>query len=842
MKKWIIVAFFILLLAGFSPPPQENDISLSVEAGFGSNGYYRAGEWTPLRVTVSSESENVNGFLRVRLPGGLDGVESGFQTPINFDRRSGDATLFLYTVLPSFAREVEVELVRDDGRIVSRGIDDVSQIAARDVMYGVITESLTGTIDTTRIPVGRGDNFQVNWALSEIPPDPNVLRSLDIMVFFDVDTGNLSVEQREALNAWIAGGGHLMVMGGANWQRTSAGLADLLPVQIEGTVPDVSIEALGPFLASTTGGLEEPTVISDIAPFEGSEVLLRSADNYPLIVRAEAGAGKVDYLAFDPQTAPLDEYDDLPRLWFELTTNQSPEPSWTDGFVDWSSAQRAVRVASNFDFPSVLQLLTFLGIYVLLIGPINYVLLRFLRRHELAWFTIPIFIVGFTVVAYFYGFSLRGNEPSVNHISVIQVWDDSELARVDTVFGIFSPRRTTFDVELEGMMSMRPLPQTDGDLLVDQTFSTQAIDITQGDTYRANDIPVDAGIVTSFTAEGYTPAPDYAGEVGWNLSSTGQTARLDGFIQTGITLDDAVLLVKDGSIYMGEINANDRREFDLTVALQEPSWLTFGNRTDTNQRFQFNGRQGRSMSYIVNNYYGVNCPQPGEFGTLIQIMQDDLLNCEPYEGFSDPELQSRLLILQSVLNDIDFSGGRGLDAYVVGWADSAPFSVDLTDQEEIITHQVLYIFRLSGHVNTTGQVAIAPGLMTWTVAGRTNPDTRRDISPYNITITSNEQAVMRFVPFEDLQHAAINGFEATMNIVGSQSIVKFALWNWETGEWDDVEPTIDDVDFLMKIQMTGEEARQYIGPNNALEVRINIEDDLDYANVTQLEVTMFGEL
>jgi hypothetical protein len=440
---------------------------------------------------------------------------------------------------------------------------------------------------------------------------------------------------------------------------------------------------------------------------------------------------------------------------------------------------------------------------VLLIGPINYMLLHFLRRRELAWFTIPVLIVGFTVVAYFYGFSLRGNEPSINHISIIQVWDDSDLARVDTVFGIFSPRRTTFDVELGGMMAMRPLPQSDNNIIGNQSFSSQAIDITQGETYRANNIPVDAGIVTSFTAEGYTPAVDYEGAVSWQISASDETAGIDGFIENEIALEDAVLLVKDGSVYIGDLAANERYDFSLSINLQEPSLQTLGNGFDPSTRFNFDGRPGRKLSSVINNFYGVNCPQPGDFGSLIQIMQDDLVNCEPYEGFSEPDLQSRLLILQSVLNDIDFSGGRGLDAYVVGWADSAPFSADLTNQNETITHQVLYVFQLPGHVETRGDIAIAPGLMTWTVAGRTNPNTRRDVSPYNISITSSEQAVMRFVPFEDLQDAAIDRFEVTMSIVGSESIVQFSLWNWESGEWEPVEPERNEEGRALHIQRSG---------------------------------------
>jgi hypothetical protein len=68
-----------------------------------------------------------------------------------------------------------------------------------------------------------------------------------VLILNDVDTTALSGEQRQALETWVAHGGHLIVGGGAGAARTVAGLADpstalrqgsehgLLPVTVGGT-------------------------------------------------------------------------------------------------------------------------------------------------------------------------------------------------------------------------------------------------------------------------------------------------------------------------------------------------------------------------------------------------------------------------------------------------------------------------------------------------------------------------------------------------------------------------------------------------------------------------------
>ena len=136
---------------------------------------------------------------------------------------------------------------------------------------------------------------------------------------------------------------------------------------------------------------DEPAIVT-VAEVQPPAVAGRAEDGAPLIVRAAYGDGLVDFLAVDPQSEPLRSWNETKRLWYSLVASSGQKPSWSDGFVNWSTAREATLTTSNTVLPTFLQLCGFLTLYIVLVGPLNYLVLRRLNRRELAWFTIPALI------------------------------------------------------------------------------------------------------------------------------------------------------------------------------------------------------------------------------------------------------------------------------------------------------------------------------------------------------------------------------------------------------------------------------------------------------------------
>jgi hypothetical protein len=628
-------------------------VTLSVNGGY--SGYYRRGQWTPLRVSVSNSGDDLAGYIRVRTGeiGGLE--ETTYRTPIDLPR-GARKQVFLYISLENFASSVQVEVVNRSGRVVARENVDLSMARAEDVLYAVVTESPFGAVDLTALVPGIGDGHQTNWRVEDIPALADALAGLDVLMFHDVDTGNLTAEQQAAITGWTLAGGHLIVTGGDSWQRTTAGLLDLLPVTLRGTVPISSLTALADYLSLPSGPLDEGMTATDSEPKPSAQIVVRVEDS-PLIVRHSFGGGVVDFLAVDPHAEPLRSWSDRQVLWYTLVASVGQRPSWGRGFSYWPAAREATLTTFSNVLPTFLQLCGFLLLYIILLGPINYVVLKYLNRREWAWFSIPILIVVFSVLAYQVGFNLRGNVPTINRLTVVRVWADSEQAQVMSLVGVQSPRRDTYDVIVERGYSLRALPEEGVGLNV------QVI-VDEGTRYTAKSIPIDAGTIASFVASGNAAAPLLDTSATWYLSDT-DAARIVGSVTNTPTvpLEDATIRSRVKTA-LGTLDPGETALFDITIGPSDPGPLPLGSSARSYPTYSYGGSYGIYYG-AVSACYSYN----GLYLTIQDVMGGENFSCGGNRVTAhQQEIRRRYRLLSALISDSDLSGGRG-NGLFVAWTD-----------------------------------------------------------------------------------------------------------------------------------------------------------------------------
>lgn len=657
MKRRFVTLFLLMLLAaGFAPPHQDQpDLILSVSAGYAR--YYRQGQWVPLRVYVSNGGDDLNGFIRVRTSKSGSLEETTYRTPIDLPR-GARKQVFLYVSLDNYTANIQVEVVDRGGHVVKR--DNTAMLLARpeDVLYAVVTESPFGTVDLTALTPGAGEGHQTNWQVDEIPALAEALAGLNVFMFHDVDTGSLTTEQQVALKEWVLAGGHLIVAGGDAWQRTTAGLLDLLPVTLRGTVPVESVTALADYLHLSADTLDESMTAADSVPNPSAQVLV-SVGTTPVLVRQTVGSGMVDFLAVDPNAEPLRSWPDKQYLWYTLTTSGGQQPSWTGGFSYWTAAREATLTTFSNVLPTFFQLCGFLLLYIMLLGPANYAVLKLINRREWAWFTSPVLIIIFAVLAYQVGFNLRGNVPTVNRLTVVQVWPDSDQAQVNALIGVQSPRRNTYDVVVDRGYVLRALPQTGIGLNVPTT-------IDEGTHYAADSIPIDAGTIASFTASGFTAAPGLDASAVWHLGDATQPVHVTGsFTNTlDVSLEDAVVLIKGTAQALETIAPGQTVTFDMSFATAgDPGPLALGS---SDRRYYLpsaynsswlRGSSGPAWCYSYN----------GDYLTIREVMLNERFLCSARVTDRQQEIRRRYRLLSALIVDNDASGGRGSGVYVFGW-------------------------------------------------------------------------------------------------------------------------------------------------------------------------------
>ena len=99
------------------------------------------------------------------------------------------------------------------------------------------------------------------------------------------------------------------------------------------------------------------------------------------------GSGSVTLLGFDPATSWIAEGDaiDVP-LWRRLLP---PRSGGTVALADDQTIVGAVANLPSLALPPIGALLVLLAGYIVLVGPVNYLVLRWLDRREWAWVTVP---------------------------------------------------------------------------------------------------------------------------------------------------------------------------------------------------------------------------------------------------------------------------------------------------------------------------------------------------------------------------------------------------------------------------------------------------------------------
>jgi hypothetical protein len=477
---------------------------------------------------------------------------------------------------------------------------------------------------------------------------------------------------------------------------------------------------------------------------------------------------------------------------------------------------------SSTVLPTLLQLCGFLLLYIVLIGPINYLLLKRINRREWAWFTIPAMIILFSVLAYRVGFNLRGNAPIINRLAVVRVWEDSDQAQVFSLIGIQSPRRTTYDIVAEPGYSLRTLPEEGVGLNV-------PVLVSEGTRYKAEDVLIDAGMVGSFVSSGYTTAPDLEVSATWHLSQ--DAPRLLGSVTntTGFRLQDAVLLVKGEARELGTIDPDQTRSFDITLGPQDPGSVTLGSSTFRYSPYSYNN-WGYS-SYIPGgcfNYQGIPL-------TIPDVMRGKRFSCSSGNVSDEQqETRRRYKLLAALVIDRELSGGRGAGAYLFAWTNTALIPVGVEEKNFTTEDTTLYIFDLPVALNSeTEIVEIPPALTTWAITAKDDPNTLLEINPNSFQITDNTQAAFEFRPMPEMRLASVE--DLTIRYQG-RGPTQVELWNWNSGFWVPVQLNPNSDTTVVN------HAAAFVGPENEVHVRVLSTDNTQYTQVEYIKIGYRGRL
>jgi hypothetical protein len=601
MRKSVKALFSVALAAatfGLPAPvaaAADSPVAVQVEGGY--SGVVPQGGWAPVQVNVTNHGPDTKATLRLSVASSQNGYSGGgilkgipaplpaigspapgggwfgFTGPgspsggppvtqqIDVVLPAGTAKHFT-AYLPAYQGTWKAEVVGTSGKSLAAAETQVTQ-ASSSLSIAVVSDDTRalnqiGSIQDLYQTV-QGAPQLIHLAPGALPETAAALSSFGLVAITNATTDSLTAGQRRALDDYVAQGGSVLVTGGNAWRTTQAGLpADLVAMSAS------AVQSV-PGLAGLASALGKPAVAGNVDVATGTRragVTALGDGQTPILVDAPLGRGRILYLAVDPTAEPLASWSGtLPLLRQAVVRatggsgalNGGPLPlagSTARGVqAQGASLFQALSNIPSLDLPSALLIALALIVFIVLVGPVNYFLLRRIHRPDLAWGTIPLLVVLSAGSIYGIGLKTRGTDVLADRVRLIYAEPGSNRAYVNAATGVFAPHAGTHAVSTVNGSLVTSLSGgtqflNGGGFAIPQPFSnasqaTGSLTIKDGNPPAVRMTWPDADSIQAFGEE-YAETQPGALEAHLTIAN----GRLTGTVvnRTGTTITDAVVL------------------------------------------------------------------------------------------------------------------------------------------------------------------------------------------------------------------------------------------------------------------------------------------------------------
>jgi hypothetical protein len=649
------------------------------------DGNFKNGDWLPVLVQLENQGNDLSAEVTVSVTDGRG--TTTYAVPVQLP--TGSRKLVTVYVLPNtYSQEIVVQL--SSGQTVYAGEKvQVNSQPNNVFLVGLVTPQ-RGTLSLISAVVLSQQNRSivlVDVPLADLPERPEGLGSFNVLIINNIDTTSLSTAQQSTLESWVRQGGRLVVGGGAQAMQVATGLpASLLPIRLNNMTELSDLSGLAAYAGGDEVRVPGPFVVSTGEATGGT--ILAQQDNLPLVREWAVDNGFVDSIALDLEASPFDAWSGTIGFWTALLSPNSkfPDNLPVDISVRQMRANGLVYALSNMptlDLPSIRWLAILLIFYVILIGPVNYLVLRWRKKLQLAWVTIPLITLAFSGGAFGVGYAMRGTDVIMNKIAIIEP-QPSGSAEVSSYMGLFSPERRTYEIQVSGGGLLSPMNQDYDPWSGMPVTSIGQTTFVQSDPGIVRGLNVNQWSMQSFMTEGTW---QNFGGVTSDLQFQGET--LSGTVRndTAYKINGAALILGTQIYKLGDLAPGDTKTVSMNVA------------TLIDQLF------GSPISYKLFQEY-FDQPLPNGPPREIQLKQNILDNL--FQGGSSfgPMFSSKAPTL-------DMASLSRL--VILGWVDEAPPDISVSGRQPAQITTGLLLQPLKYRFANGDHISLPPGFVPGTI-------------------------------------------------------------------------------------------------------------------------------
>ncbi|MGD6831646.1 hypothetical protein ACQCT5_05760 [Sutcliffiella halmapala] len=283
----------------------------------------------------------------------------------------------------------------------------------------------------------------LNIKQENIPTESFGLEMFDVIMIHDFLISTLTSAQQNALKEWVINGGSIVYDSKINMAQDFGELTDflLLDPSKETNISSIDNESAFPNLPVFTGEMKQNDV----------QVLVKEGDT-PLTIMKAFGAGTVTQVTSSLSNPEWSGWDGVGSWWNSVMQKASSKNVATYNaplLEELSHQLSAIGETFPGSIVSVPLLIGAFVLYLIILIPVLYIILKKTDKREHAWWIIPGIALFTSVVVFGIGAKDRISGTQINESSILVLEKDSKFASGFGVASILTNSGGKYRVETE---------------------------------------------------------------------------------------------------------------------------------------------------------------------------------------------------------------------------------------------------------------------------------------------------------------------------------------------------------------------------------------------------------
>lgn len=416
----------------------KNGMKLSMTYGYEKSVKYR--RYLRIDAQVTNEGKDFVGALQVIIPS-----EEG--NNVMYQRETAIAAgeskkIALSVPINTFTKKLNVKLLDSMGQVIVKKKIKINIEGETSILF-------TGVLTDERNYLGylSGDRTKVFYLTEEtLADDDKGLDTLDVIVINNFNTSKLSDAQYKALKEWVNVGGTLVLGTGITGNKTLEIFKD-------------------DFLTGEMGKVDKNGNLDFVMQGASVAAVTNTKTNIQYL---DKGLGRIIVFPLD-MGLEYQQWESVGNAYVGgITENLSGvKRAVFNGISEMEDVNyeiyESLNIGEGTNLPKVGKYATVLCIYLILIGPPLYFILKKKDKRNLTWVLVPIFSILFSIGIYILGSDTRITKPYIRFMKFCTLDGKGvDKGTEDTYFSITAPYNKKYNVAVPQGVDVNALSNIQG--------------------------------------------------------------------------------------------------------------------------------------------------------------------------------------------------------------------------------------------------------------------------------------------------------------------------------------------------------------------------------------------